>query len=530
MRRAPIPHRSFGRKAAVLGLTLALLGAACGGSDDPESGDTTTASDDGSGAIDDYKDVKLATVQIVSQGTFVEPDESLAVSVEISGAGSGSGFIIDPSGIVVTNNHVVAGAATLDVYVGGSDEPVSAKVLGVSECSDLAVIDIEGDEFPFLEWYEGDIEAGLDVYAAGFPLGDPEFTLVSGIVSKAEADGETNWASVPSVIQHDAAIQPGNSGGPLVTTDGKVVAVNYSGGDPGTGTSQYFAISAAEATGVVDQLRDKENVDSLGINGRAVFDEENGIGGIWVSSVESGSPAGDAGIEGGDIIERIEGLPMGADGVMTDYCKVLRSHEPDSVLSVQVLRFADSTRLRGEFNGDELELVESFGSEVENETGDLATGSEYTEYMTITDSTGQLQVDVPVEWSDVADDPYGTYADFGPSVGAAPDLDAFANSWETSGMQLAASFESAGNLDAVFDSIDWSGSCTPLDVQDYDDGLYTGYSQIWDQCGGLDTAMAVIVAEPPGQEFVAYVQVQLASEADLAALDKIIETFRINLG
>lgn len=527
-------RKSSKRAMASLALALTLLAAACGGGGKSESSGTTTKKTDDSngagGAISDYKDVKSATVQIVSQGTFVEPDESLANAVEVSGAGSGSGFIIDPSGIAVTNNHVVAGAATLDVFVGGSDEPVSAKVLGVSECSDLAVIDIEGGDYPYLEWRDGEIDAGLEVYAAGFPLGDPEFTLVSGIVSKAEADGETNWASVPSVIQHDAATQPGNSGGPLVTTDGKVVAVHYASGDPGTGTAQYFAISAAEAVDVVEQLREKQNVDSLGINGRAVYDEASGVAGIWVSSVVSGSPASETGILAGDIVERIEGLPIGTDGVMTDYCKVLRSHEPDAVLSVQVLRFADSTRLRGEFNGDELELVESFGTDVENETGALASGAAYTEYMTITDSTGQLQVDVPVEWSDVRDDPYGSYAEFGPSVGAAPDLDAFVDSWSTPGMQLAASFDSAGNLDSVFDQIDFSTSCTPLEIQDYDDGLYTGKWQIWDQCGGIDTAMAVIVAEPPGQEFVVYVQVQLASEADLDALDKVIETFRINVG
>ncbi|MEI2690512.1 MAG: serine protease [Anaerolineae bacterium] len=70
---------------------------------------------------------------------------------------------------------------------------------------------------------------GLDVYAAGFPLGDPEFTLTRGIVSKARADGETDWASVDSVLEHDASINPGNSGGPLITGDGKVIGVNYAG-------------------------------------------------------------------------------------------------------------------------------------------------------------------------------------------------------------------------------------------------------------------------------------------------------------
>ena len=93
------------------------------------------------GGVDDLQDVKAATIQIESQGTFVDPEFGLVQN----GAGRGSGFIIDPSGLAVTNNHVVTGAALLKVWVGGEDAPRNAKVLGVSECSDLAVIDIEGD-------------------------------------------------------------------------------------------------------------------------------------------------------------------------------------------------------------------------------------------------------------------------------------------------------------------------------------------------------------------------------------------------
>ena len=157
-----------------------------------------------------------------------------------------------PTGIVVTNNHVVTGAATLEVYVGGElDRSFNAVVLGVSECNDLAVIDITEDEpLPFLEWYDGDLAAGLEVYAAGFPLGDPEFTLTRGIVAKAQASGETPWASIDSTIEHDANIQPGNSGGPLVTAEGQVAAVNYATGSQ-TNTSQFFAISKELAEPVV---------------------------------------------------------------------------------------------------------------------------------------------------------------------------------------------------------------------------------------------------------------------------------------
>ena len=167
-------------------------------------------------------------MQIVAQGTFRDPEIGFS-----DGSGLGSGFIISPDGLAVTNNHVVAGAATLEVYIGGElDDSYNATIVGVSECNDLALIDINANEdLPYLEWHDGPIAAGLDVYAAGYPLGDPEFTLTRGIVAKAEAGGDiTGTSSIDHTIEHDANIQPGNSGGPLVGSDGKVVAVNYAGG------------------------------------------------------------------------------------------------------------------------------------------------------------------------------------------------------------------------------------------------------------------------------------------------------------
>src|SRR5512146_3424238 len=132
--------------------------------------------------VSSLEDVKSATIQIESQGTFIDPQ----VGMVVNGAGRGSGFIIDPSGLAVTNNHVVTGAALLKVWVGGNkDKAYSARVIGASECSDLAVIKIDGANFPFLQWYDGTPKVSLDVYAAGFPLGDPEYTLTKGIISKA---------------------------------------------------------------------------------------------------------------------------------------------------------------------------------------------------------------------------------------------------------------------------------------------------------------------------------------------------------
>ena len=131
----------------------------------------------------DSRTLQSAVIQIQAQGTFVEPGTLEASET----AGRGSGFLIDPSGIAVTNNHVVVGAGTLKVWLGGdTGKQFNAKVLGASECLDLAVIQLDKGSYPFLGWYEGEIKTALDVYSAGFPLGDPNFTLTKGIVSKAD--------------------------------------------------------------------------------------------------------------------------------------------------------------------------------------------------------------------------------------------------------------------------------------------------------------------------------------------------------
>ncbi len=301
-----------------------------------------TATEVPSGLVTSLTDLKKATIQIQSEGTFIDPEFGYMANA----AGRGSGFIIDPSGIAITNNHVVTGAALLQVWVGGDTNKVyNARILGVSECSDLAVIDIEGDGFPYLSWYEGAANVGLEVYAAGFPLGDPEFTMTKGIVSKEKANGETSWASVDSVIEHTATINPGNSGGPLVDEAAKVVGINYAGA---SSTSQYFAIDRGTALSVIDQLREGKDVDSIGINGQAVSSEDGSLTGIWVSSVKSGSSADKSGVKAGDIVTSLENLILATDYTMKDYCDILRTHNPDDTLAIDIYRWASQEVLAGQ--------------------------------------------------------------------------------------------------------------------------------------------------------------------------------------
>ena len=260
---------------------LALILAACQ-SDGDDKGETATP-----GAVSSLEGVRGAVVRIVAEGTFVDPQ----FGEQLNEAGSGSGFMIDGSGLAVTNNHVVTGAGLVRVFLDGRDQPLNARLLGASECSDLAVIDIEGDGHPFLVMREGVVDAGLDAYAAGFPLGNPEYTLTRGIVSKARADGESEWASVDYVVEHDAQINSGNSGGPLVDKDGAVIGINYAASDA---ANQSFAIGLAELESIIDRLSAGEHVTSIGVNGQAIATGE--VSGIWVASVRSGSAADRAGV------------------------------------------------------------------------------------------------------------------------------------------------------------------------------------------------------------------------------------------
>lgn len=511
-------------------LSAALVVAACGGGAEDTADETTastaatttatteaTTTTAASLAVSSLDDVQSAIVRIVAEGSFIDPQVGQQVNV----AGSGSGFIIGEDGLAVTNNHVVTGAAFIEVFVGGESDPRNARILGVSECSDLAVIDIDGDGYNYLDWYDGDLSVGTDVYTAGFPLGDPEFTLTRGIISKARADGDTNWASVDYVLEHDATINPGNSGGPLVTGDGAVVGINYAGA---SSTNQYFAISRDEALPIIDSLAQGTDVTSLGINGQAVAFDAEGIYGVWVSSVESGSPADRVGILPGDVITALEGLVLGVDGTLADYCDILRSNSPDDVLAVEVLRSSTEEYLEGRINDSPLELAFSFAEELEDEAP--VAGTSYSGYMSVQDDSGVVTVDVPVEWSDLD----GRPRELGPSITAATSVEGFYGDWVTPGVEVFATRDySAADVDLVLDLLaDGLDCAVPGERQTYEDPLYTGKWQLHESCGGTDTSLLYVVSAPASGDFLIVVLVQVVTAADFEAADRILNTFVVD--
>lgn len=504
------------------------------------SGDPSTADAPSSLAVSSLGDVKSAVIQIEAQGTFVDPEFG-----SYSGAGRGSGFIIDPSGLAITNHHVVTGAALLKVWVGGDTSRVyNAKILAVSECSDLALIDIDGTDFNHLEWYSDPITVGLEVYAAGFPLGDPEFTLTKGIVSKEKAGGESSWASVNQVIEHDATINPGNSGGPLVTADGQLVGVNYASYAE---AGQFFAIGRDTTLPIIEKLKVKQDVDSLGINGVAISNDDGSLSGIWVSSVKSGSVADQTGILPGDFITTLEGLPLAADGSMESYCDIIRTQGQDNTLSLEIIRFQTNQTLEGQINGRSLNVTGTLadpgyeppvnsGPSVEDPGG---YGSDYIlevfndGYMSITDDFSALYLEVPTTWNQIDGtvwtDYWGDLYFEAADVAAAPDLEGFLGYYDQPGVRFSAS-EDWGIIGGYIQLLDgvkswFEGTCTWGGRDVYEDLVYEGAYDYWD-CG-RNSDVYVVGARPIANPtaYLVLVQVQVTSDLDFEALERIMDTF-----
>ncbi len=481
------------------GIVIASSG---GGSDAPPTTDSVVDGGGDAVAIASLADAENGTVRIVSEGDFVLPD----VGKQLDLAGEGSAFIIDPSGLAVTNNHIVAGAATLQVFVSGDTEPKNARVVGRSECDDLAVIDIAGDGYPFFEWSTTGAAAGDAVHAAGYAAGDTAFALSDGTVTNVDALA-TTWSATDDVINHDAETQAGESGGPLLDDSGQVVGVNYAAS---ASTDDRFAIASTSAEAITDELQSGD-VDSVGINGLAVPESDQNPVGVWVASVETATPAERANLAPGDVITQLDGTDVATDGTMQDYCDIVRTDGADAVIPMTVVRAGQT--LTGELNGAPLPAP-----------GDEGGGETTGDFQTISDDTGALTVDVPADWTVI---PVPGSQDLGPAVAASADGTDFTAGFTTAGMFYVATKNEVADIDALFPVFVREG-CTAEAIADYDDGVFKGRFQTFSQCGGTDSFYTVIIAKPPEENYTAIVEVQVPTAEDEPALEQIEKSFNAN--
>jgi len=253
--------------------------------------------------------------------------------------GVGSGFIIDSNGLVLTNAHVVEGATTIYVTLTDKRE-FKAKLLGLDKRTDVAVVRIDARDLPKLPLGDSSrVRVGEWVLAIGSPFG-LENTVTAGIVSAKSRD----TGDYLPFIQTDVAVNPGNSGGPLLNTAGQVIGINSqifsrSGGYMGIS----FAIPIDEAMRVADQLRSNGKMVrgrigvALGEMTKEVA-ESLGLGrprGAYIRNVEPGSPAANGGIESGDVILSFNGRDIAKS---TDLPRVVGDTKPGTSANIQVWR------------------------------------------------------------------------------------------------------------------------------------------------------------------------------------------------
>jgi len=300
----------------------------------------------------------------------LEPTESESfnpfgeVEPESGGTATGSGFVIDDEGHILTNNHVIEGASKVTVKLGDSEKTWDAEVVGADPGTDVALLQVDAPQseiHPLTLGHSSEAEVGDPVVAIGNPFG-LDRTVTSGIVSALQRDIQApNGFSISHVIQTDAAINPGNSGGPLINAEGAVIGINAQIATGGGGNGNVgigFAIPIDTVRSEIEALKTKGEVEHafIGISGGTIDAElakalnlpvEEGV---IVQSVVKGGPADKAGIEaggteaqingeqvrlGGDIITEVDGEKLKS---MDQLVEIIQSHKPGDELKLTILR------------------------------------------------------------------------------------------------------------------------------------------------------------------------------------------------
>jgi serine protease DegQ len=340
-RHTPALRRVTGFLAA-----LALVLAACTDDDatapNGEQAVTTTVPAASGGAVQGIRDLPR----------LVEEVSASVVSIRVgtgTGAGQGSGVIWDGSGTIVTNHHVVEGSTTVTVVFATGQE-IAGRVVATDPFTDLAIVEVDRTDLPAIRPADAAPPIGSPVLAVGTPLGF-ENSVTFGVVSGAGRAIPGAGPALVDLLQTDAAISPGNSGGALVDLDGRLVGITVAYIPPqARAVAIGFAVPIPTVRFVVASLRENGRVDHayLGVNLATLnreMAERFGLevrNGAVVTSVADGSPAARAGLSGGDVIVRVgERAVTGAEDVLT----ALRAARPGQTLAFEVVRGGEAVEV-----------------------------------------------------------------------------------------------------------------------------------------------------------------------------------------
>ena len=267
-----------------------------------------------------------------------------------AGSSTGTGFLIDADGRIVTNAHVVSGSDRVELRFGSDGDSIEGEVRGTDPSSDLAVVAIDPADIPTgvkpLRLADsGDVRVGDVAVAIGNPFG-LDRTATEGIVSGVGREIQApNGFSIDSVIQTDAPINPGNSGGPLLDAGGRVIGVNSqieTGGGSQGNVGIGFAVPSNAVRKVVPALARGEQIKRAYLGVETSPASASNQSGAQVQSAVSGGPADRAGIRTGDVIQRVDGEPVDEP---SDIAQALSDDRPGDDVAVEVLRNGSTVTL-----------------------------------------------------------------------------------------------------------------------------------------------------------------------------------------
>jgi S1-C subfamily serine protease len=327
---------------------------------DPSTGRTQTARPVESAPSGIPSDEPVAKVASVLSPSVVQINVS-GVKETPYGAqkeeGLGSGVIYRSDGYIITNNHVVEGSRDVEVaFADGAIEP--GEVVGTDPTTDVAVIKVDRNGLPAASFASGDPVVGQMAAAVGSPSGF-ESTVTSGIISgtgreiPAQITGGSQQTSLVDLVQTDAAISPGNSGGALADREGRVIGVNVAYLPPAeTGAENIgFAIPSETAVSVADQLIENGEATHpyLGVYLSDLTPEtaskfgSSVDAGALVEKVEPGSPADTAGVQRGDVVTAVGPEEIRSSG---DLISALRDYQPGDTVGLKILRNGEENQVR----------------------------------------------------------------------------------------------------------------------------------------------------------------------------------------